>query len=76
MERGIRVDKGGMSFNDRSRRPMPGSTPVAAINKRFELDRNYRNAAEIPGGGESSLDGVLALPVEPETDIGSGHASA
>ena len=49
------------------------------INRKFDLDRNYRNTAEIlraarafsvpPGGG---MQGVLALPVEPDTAIRSG----
>ena len=49
------------------------------INRKFDLDRNYRNTAEIlraarpfsvpPGRG---TQGVLALPVEPNTAIRSG----
>jgi superfamily I DNA/RNA helicase len=49
------------------------------INRKFDLDRNYRNTAEIlraarpfavpPGSGTQS---VLALPVEPDTAIRSG----
>jgi len=48
------------------------------INRKFDLDRNYRNTAEIlraartfsvPGSG---MQGVLALPVEPDTAIRSG----
>lgn len=49
------------------------------INRKFDLDRNYRNTAEIlrsarafavpPAGG---LQGVLALPVEPDTAVRSG----
>ena len=49
------------------------------INRKFDLDRNYRNTAEIlraarafsaqPGRG---MQGVLALPVEPDTAIRSG----
>ena len=49
------------------------------INRKFDLDRNYRNTAEIlraartfavpPGSGMQS---VLALPVEPDTAIRSG----
>ena len=49
------------------------------INRKFDLDRNYRNTAEIlraarafsvpPGSG---VEGVLALPVEPDTAIRSG----
>jgi hypothetical protein len=48
------------------------------INRKFDLDRNYRNTVEIlraarafsvpPGNG---LQGVLALPVEPDTAIRS-----
>lgn len=49
------------------------------INRKFDLDRNYRNTVEIlrtarafavPPG--SDTQGVLALPVEPETAIRSG----
>jgi hypothetical protein len=48
------------------------------INRKFDLDRNYRNTAEIlraartfsvPGSG---MQGVLALPLEPDTAIRSG----
>jgi len=49
------------------------------INRKFDLDRNYRNTAEIlraarafatlPG---SDTQGVLAMPVEPDTAIRSG----
>jgi superfamily I DNA/RNA helicase len=49
------------------------------INRKFDLDRNYRNTVEIlraarafsvpPGSG---MQGVLALPVEPDTAIRSG----
>jgi hypothetical protein len=49
------------------------------INRKFDLDRNHRNTAEIlraartfsvpPGSG---MQGVLALPVEPDTAIRSG----
>ena len=46
------------------------------INRKFDLDRNYRYTAEIlraahafsvPAG--SGMQGVLALPVEPDTAI-------
>jgi hypothetical protein len=49
------------------------------INRKFDLDRNYRNTVEIlraarafsvPAG--SGQQGVLALPVDPETAIRSG----
>ena len=43
------------------------------INRKFDLDRNYRNTAEIlraarafAGPTESAMQGVLALPVEPD----------
>ncbi len=49
------------------------------INKRFDLDRNYRNTAEILRAAhgfsarqEGKTGGVLALPVDPETAIRSG----
>jgi hypothetical protein len=49
------------------------------INKRFDLDRNYRNTAEILRAAqvfsarqEGKIGGVLALPVDPETAIRSG----
>jgi hypothetical protein len=49
------------------------------INKRFDLDRNYRNTSEILRAARSfsvrqagGADGMLALPVEPETAIRSG----
>ena len=76
----------GISRNDRSGsigtgardqlEPLLGSGRV--INRKFDLDRNYRNTAEIlraartfsvPGSG---MQGVLALPVEPDTAIRSG----
>jgi superfamily I DNA/RNA helicase len=49
------------------------------INRKFDLDRNYRNTTEIlraarpfsvPPG--SNMQGVLALPLEPDTAIRSG----
>ncbi|MGH6690865.1 MAG: hypothetical protein ACREF4_09335, partial [Gammaproteobacteria bacterium] len=49
------------------------------INRKFDLDRNYRNTAEIlraarpfsvPSGG--GMQGVIALPVEPDVAIRSG----
>ncbi|MGD9946629.1 MAG: 3'-5' exonuclease [Hyphomicrobium sp.] len=50
-----------------------------AINRKLDLDRNYRNTAEIlhaarafSGPLGSSVQGVLALPVEPDTAIRSG----
>lgn len=50
-----------------------------AINRRFDLDRNYRNTAEILRAArafamppDQEAQGVLALPVEPETAIRSG----
>jgi hypothetical protein len=49
------------------------------INRKFDLDRNYHNTAEIlraarpcyvpPGSG---MQGVLALSVQPDTAIRSG----
>jgi hypothetical protein len=48
------------------------------INKQFDLDRNYRNTAEILRAAQafsartSGAEGVLALPVEPDTAIRSG----
>lgn len=49
------------------------------INRKFDLDRNYRNTVEIIRAArafamlpESSPQGVLALPVDPETAIRSG----
>src|SRR5262249_21946197 len=49
------------------------------INRKLDLDRNYRNTVEIlraarafaapPGSG---MQGVLALPIEPDTAIRSG----
>lgn len=52
------------------------------INKRFDLDRNYRNTAEIlraarpfsarPNGKPAASDGILALPVDPDTAIRNG----
>ena len=48
------------------------------INRKFDLDRNYRNTAEILRAARpfsvplrSGMQGVLALPVEPETAIRS-----
>lgn len=49
------------------------------INKRFDLDRNYRNTAEILRAAqvfsarqEGKIDDVLAVPVDPEIAIRSG----
>jgi superfamily I DNA/RNA helicase len=49
------------------------------INRKFDLDRNYRNTAEILRAArafsvrpESGMPGVLALPINPETAIRSG----
>lgn len=49
------------------------------INKRFDLDRNCRNTAEILRAARAfsarqatGAEGVLALPVEPDTAIRSG----
>jgi superfamily I DNA/RNA helicase len=49
------------------------------INRKFDLDRNYRNTAEILGAARafsvppgSGTQSVLALPVEPDTAIRSG----
>jgi superfamily I DNA/RNA helicase len=49
------------------------------INRKFDLDRNYRNTAEILRAARtfsvasgSGMQGVLALPVEPDTAIRSG----
>jgi AAA domain/Nuclease-related domain/UvrD-like helicase C-terminal domain len=49
------------------------------INRKFDLDRNYRNTAEILRAARtfsvppaSGMEGVLALPVEPDTAIRSG----
>jgi len=49
------------------------------INRKFDLDRNYRNTSEIlraarpfsvpPGSG---MQGVLALPVQPDTPSARG----
>jgi superfamily I DNA/RNA helicase len=49
------------------------------INRKFDLDRNYRNTAEILRAAQAfakrsgnEAQGVLALPVEPNTAIRSG----
>jgi hypothetical protein len=49
------------------------------INRRFDLDRNYRNTAEILGAARPfsaplaiGAQGVLALPIDPDTAIRSG----
>src|SRR4029450_12662540 len=49
------------------------------INRKFDLDRNYRNTAEILRAARtfsvppaSGMEGVLALPVEPDTAIRCG----
>ena len=49
------------------------------INKKFDLDRNYRNTAEILraaravlGASHGRQQGMPALPIEPDTAIRSG----
>lgn len=55
------------------------SAPGRVINRKFDLDRNYRNTVEILRSAcvyarppESSAQGVLALPIESNTAIRSG----
>jgi len=50
-----------------------------SINKKFDLDRNYRNTAEILRAArpfsvrqETGKEGVQALPIEPDTAMRSG----
>ena len=49
------------------------------INRKFDLDRNYRNTAEILGAARPfsaplavGAQGVLTLPIDPDTAIRSG----
>jgi len=50
-----------------------------SVNKKFDLDRNYRNTAEILRAArpfsvrqETGKEGVQALPIDPDTAIRSG----
>jgi hypothetical protein len=55
------------------------NAPGRVINRKFDLDRNYRNTAEILGAARPfsaplaiGAQGVLALPIDPDTAIRSG----